>query len=98
MMAGPLQRHIASLTFPPEEDYPRGIRVSCPNERFIHIFCDCISMIALIVSIHSYICLLVRDSEVFEKRHGSKARDREFRVVRNGEHPAAALGIDGLDG
>lgn len=55
-------------------------------------------MIALIVSIHSYICLLVRDSEVFEKRHGSKARDREFRVVRNGEHPAAALGIDGLDG
>nr|DAF91384.1 MAG TPA: hypothetical protein [Myoviridae sp. ctZYN8] len=35
---------------------------------------------------------------MFKECDGSKARDREFRVVRNGEHPAAALGIDGLDG
>ena len=39
-----------------------------------------------------------RRNDAYEKRHGIKARDREFRVVRNGEHPAAALGIDGLDG
>ena len=36
--------------------------------------------------------------EVLKESHGSKARDREFRVVRSRECTAPSLGVDGLNG
>ena len=57
----------------------------------------CLGVIALIISSHIIMLLLVRGNEVFEGRHGGGVCDDEFLVLSRGECPASDLCIDCLD-
>lgn len=64
----------------------------------VHFLGYRLGMIALIVSSHLIKLLLVRGSEVLEKRHVGGVCEDKSRVIDGGEYPSASLVIDGLDG
>lgn len=63
----------------------------------VHALGHCLGVVALIISSHIIMLLLVRGSAVFEERHGGGVCDDEFLVLNRGEYPASALCIDCLD-
>lgn len=62
----------------------------------VHVLGYCLGVIALIISSHIIMLLLVRGSAVFEERHGAGVCDDEFLVLNRRECPASALCIDCL--
>nr|DAF14963.1 MAG TPA: hypothetical protein [Bacteriophage sp.] len=82
----------------PVRDWSVGLIVCLGCIVHVHFSGDSLGMIALIISSHMIMLLLI-SSEKLEKLHGGGVRDDKSRVVRGCKNPAASgRRMDGLNG